>query len=333
MTNGMIITGLLAFLALMIAIAHSIMAVWRAVVPPSGIPRTAGCGSCGYELGTVAASRCPECGADLLRAGVATRAAAVRLGSSLPSALTGWTLLVLTIAIIAFQITPLFSMNRSFGASVGYTSTHTFAPVPPASLSPGPNPSQPADFRLTVNTNIVGISGQPATSGDITLGFSTDKAAVSIAFDDASTADWILTDASGTTLAAGPTLRSDDVLAAFIAIGLDPAVDPDLSGYADRIEILARSALSSPHSYESIYFWTNTRLAPATPTLVQVSGSSRFASPGPFATQGTNDLIPPLIISGVCIFLWILGIVLITRRRARLIAGPRAPNASAARAA
>lgn len=325
---GMMITGVLTFFAFIIAIVLAIMAVWRAVVPPSGTPRTAGCGSCGYELGTTAAGRCPECGADLLRAGIATRATAVRLASSLPAALTGWTLIVVTAAIIIFQIVSIYGITQTVTSGMNYTSNHIFAPVPPANPNPAPGTvaGPTTDFRLTVEIDIVGSVGQRATSGDITLELATAATDATFTFADAATDEWVLTDAAGTTLASGRDLRSDDVIDAFRAIGLDPAANPNVSDYADRIETLAAAALTNPHTYDSVAAQTTGSLPPGVGSLRQVSASSAHTPPNAFTTTNPADLIAPLTIGGVTVCLWILGIVLITRRRARLIAGPKAAS-------
>lgn len=325
---GMMITGVLTILGFVIAVALAIMAVWRAVVPPSGTPRTAGCGSCGYELGTTAAGRCPECGADLLRCGITTRSAAVRLASSLPAALTGWTFIVLSIAVVILQIVSVVGLTQSVASGMNYTSNHIFAPVPPANPNPAPGSAAVpnTDFRLTINIDIVGTIGQPATSGDITLELTANNAAATFTFADASTNDWVLTDGAGATLASGRNIRSDDVLDAFRAVGLDPAAHPDVSDYADRIETLAAAALTNPHTYDSVAARSTVNLPPGVGTLRQVGGSSGYASPTAFTTTSPADLIAPLIIGGVAVSFWILGIVLITRRRARLIAGPKAAS-------
>ena len=114
-----------------ITVALAANAVWRAVMPPPGLPRGAACGSCGYELTTVEGGRCSECGADLLKAGVTTRRNVVRTAGSLPAALLGWTVIAATLAGVGLYVVSWYSITTSTAAMVrGRAAPPTGSPRP-----------------------------------------------------------------------------------------------------------------------------------------------------------------------------------------------------------
>lgn len=78
----------------------------RSVTAPMWMRRRASCGGCGYELESLGAGVCPECGASLIRVGVATPRMAVRLRGSGFLLVIGWTLIVTmaTLPILGFGI-------------------------------------------------------------------------------------------------------------------------------------------------------------------------------------------------------------------------------------
>ncbi len=320
MMIGMMLSGFLFLFVVLIAIGLAAHAVWRAVMPPPGLPRAAGCGSCGYELATLTHGRCSECGADLLKAGVTTRRNAVRTAGSLPAALLGWTAIVLTGGTVLMYAVSIVALTRTgmMGGGLNYTSNYTFRPVAPASQTA-------PDFRLRVDVDVVGNFGMGANSGQISMEIAGPAAKPVILFPDATTDEWIITREDGTELARGRTIRSGDILAAFTAAGLDPAQHPMVSDLADRVEDLAVSALADPFTYE-----TSAALHPMNPTsgaayLQQSGGGSNFGGGAfsPFGPASTLDYIVPLGILGVGLVVWGAGAFFIVRRRARLIEGPR----------
>ena len=294
-------------------------AVWRAVMPPPGLPRNAGCGSCGYELATLAHGRCSECGADLLKAGVTTRRNAVRTAGSLPAALLGWTAIVLTAGTVVMYAISIVTLTRTTMANgTNYTSNYTFRPQPRPGLTA-------PDFRLRVDVDVVGNFGAPATSGQITMELAGPDQTVSILFPDVTTDAWIITAEDASEIASGNDLRSGDILAAFTAAGLPPEQHPVVSEYADRIEDLGVAALNDPFSFETSVMMSATNLPPNAAQLVQSGGTSNFG-PGafnPFGVSSPMDYIVPLAILGLSFLIWAGGMFFIIRRRARLIEGPR----------
>lgn len=320
MMIGMMVSGFLFLFVVMIAIGLAGHAIWRAIMPPPGLPRNAGCGSCGYELATLTHGRCSECGADLLKAGVTTRRNAVRTAGSLPAALLGWTAIVLTVGTILMYAVSIVSLTRTgvMSGNMNYTSNYTFRPIAPAGQTA-------PDFRLRVDIDVFGSYGMAANSGQISMELAGPVTKPVILFPDATTDEWIITHEDGTEIARGRGIRASDLLPAFAAAGLDPAQHPLVADFADRIEDLAVSALANPFTYEtsiSIHF---TNQPPGTPHLLQSGGGSNFGGSAinPFGTTSALDYIVPLGILGVGLVVWAVGMFFIIRRRARLIEGPR----------
>lgn len=324
MMIGMMVSGLFFLLVVLIAFGLAGNAMWRALVPPQGLPRSAGCGSCGYELTTLANGRCSECGADLIMAGVTTRRNAVRTAGSLPAALMGWTLIVTTLVVIAMYTVSILTLTRTnFAAGMPYTSNFTFRPA----RIPSGTDATAVDFRLRVDVDVVGNLGGRASSGEIAMDLSSQGNAVKILFPDATTDAWMITRPDGSEIAAGTDLRDRDILVAFRAIGIDPDANPLVADYAARIEDLSLAALSDPFNYESSLFSVMGGVTTGTVPvhLEQSGGTSNFGGGAlsPFGTGSAADYLVPLGIFGGGLAVWIVGTVFIVRRRGRLIEGPR----------
>lgn len=324
MMIGMMVSGIFFLLVVLIAFGLAGNAMWRALVPPQGLPRSAGCGSCGYELTTLANGRCSECGADLIMAGVTTRRNAVRTAGSLPAALMGWTLIVTTLVVIAMYTVSMVTLTPSnFAAGMPYTSNFTFRPA----RIPSGTDATPVDFRLRVDVDVVGNFGGRASSGEIAMDLSSQGNAVKILFPDATTDAWMITRPDGSEIAAGTDLRDSDILVAFRAIGIDPDANPLVADYAARIEDLSLAALSDPFNYESNLFSVvgGVTIGTVPVHLEQSGGTSNFGGGAfsPFGTGSAADYLVPLGIFGGGLALWIVGTVFIVRRRGRLIEGPR----------
>lgn len=322
---GMMASGFLFLAVVLVAIGLAINAVWRAVMPPPGLPRHAGCGSCGYELTTLGVGRCSECGADLLKSGVVTRRNVVRTAGSLPAALLGWTLLSMSFGVIILYVVSFVSLmgNAGLGGPGGmaYTSNFTFRPARlPA--APDGSPRTTPDFRVLVDVDVAGNFGTRASSGVITMELSAGTDRAVFTFADASTDDWILTGPDGSELAAAQGIRSDDVLVAFAAVGLRPEDHPDISEYADRIEELVINAYQDPFNYESNINLNTFNQGDV--RLYQAGGSSNYSNFNTMMGTGSPaDYLIPLGVLAVTGLGWAVGMFFIVRRRARLIEGPR----------
>ncbi len=333
MFMGMMASGILFLAAILIAVGLAVNAVWRAIAAPAGLPRSAGCGSCGYELTTLQAGRCSECGADLLKAGVNTRRNVIRTAGSVPAAMLGWSLIVLavgTIVIYAVSMASMMAMSQTVvagGGGMPYTSNFTFRPsrLPPA--ADGSRQSPPS-FNLAVDVDVDGNWGMPANSGTILFTLSADEQEAVIAFNDASTDAWVLTGPDGVEIARGEYLAPEDVTAAFRAIGLEEAEHATLPDFAAEITNVADLALQDPLSYETnMMASAGVNANNSGAQLQQSGGTSNWGGMG--AMMGSpSDYIIPIVTFGVCVLVWIGGIVFILRRRAKLLSEPRDAAAS-----
>ncbi len=331
---GMMASGVLFLAAILIAVGLAANAVWRAIAAPAGLPRSAGCGSCGYELTTLQAGRCSECGADLLKAGVNTRRNVIRTAGSVPAAMLGWSLIVISAGTIVIYMVSMVAMTQSvaMGAAGGaggmaYTSNFTFRPsrLPPA--ADGTRQSPPS-FTLAVDVDVDGNWGMPANSGTILFTISADEQEAVIAFNDASTDAWVLTGPDGVEIARGEYLAPEDVSAAFSAIGLEEAEHATLPDFAAEITNVADLALQDPLSYETnMMASAGVNANNSGAQLQQSGGTSNWGGMG--AMMGSpSDYIIPIVTLGVCVLVWIGGIVFILRRRAKLLSEPRDAAAS-----
>lgn len=332
---GMMFSGILFLFIVVVAIGLAANAVWRAVVPPAGLPRGAGCGSCGYELATLEGGRCSECGADLIKAGIATRRNVIRTAGSLPAALLGWTLLVSTLGVVVMYTVSMLSLTQSAmatGAGVaggmGYTSNYTFRPARLGRNADG-TIQTPPDFQVAVDLDVTGAWGSAANSGTLDLLLTSQAQEVKIAFADVTSNAWIMTASDGTQLSTGTGLNADNVLEAFATLGLQADEQPLLTEYADRVIELFDAAQMDPMTYESTYTTGMPRTNQSAAQLDQMGGTQNFGGMNPFMGTGSiKDYIVPLATLGVSVLVWIGGMIFIIRRRARLIEGPRAAVAT-----
>lgn len=338
MMVGMVASGFLFLVAGLFAIGLAINAVWRAVMAPAGLPREAGCGSCGYELTTFEGGRCSECGADLLKAGVNTRRNAVRTAGSVPAALMGWSLLVMVVGVVIMYTVSMVAMTSSFAAAPGgvggmsYASTYTYAPGRLPRAADGTRQATPP-FMLEIDLDVVGTWGTSPTSGTITYTLEANDQQAVIEIADAGTEAWVLTGPDGQELASGQYLQAKDVQTALDAIGLDESAHELIPAYATEIVSLADMVAQDPFSYESTYSMaamngttgmggsTNSN---STVRLTQISGSANYgAMAGMMGSGSSADYIVPVLVFGVGFVVWIGGVIFIIRRRAKLLAQPR----------
>lgn len=321
MFTGMLLGGVIFFGVLLVTVALAANAVWRAVMPPPGLPRGAACGSCGYELTTVEGGRCSECGADLLKAGVTTRRNVVRTAGSLPAALLGWTVIAATLAGVGLYVVSWYSLTTSTAAmaTTNYTATYTFGPTTTYDNEQGRYIS-PADFKVSIAVDVTGDWSGPADTGTITVDLSSGDQQAVIQYPDASDTAWVMI-IGDTEAARGDEFTRDDALAAFRAVGLDPDANPAVPVYATQFETLLDAAQYDPFNYESeTYSFTGDYVIEQTG-----GGMSNAFNGNPFTTGNTTlDVIIPLLIAGGCGLFWLLGVIFIVVRRNRLVAGPRA---------
>ncbi|MFK7885005.1 MAG: hypothetical protein AB8F26_12585 [Phycisphaerales bacterium] len=323
MIAGFMIAGIAWIVLLLLTIGLAANAVWRAVMPPPGTPREAGCGSCGYELTTLEHGRCSECGADLLKAGVSTRRNTVRIAGSLPAGIMGWTVLSVTLSSVVLYAISIVSMMANVGGIAGggvaFDSNFSFGTEETYDNETGAF-VRDIDFGITIEVDVIGNWGSPPTSGTIIAILEHNDQRTEIQFNDASVADWQMVDATGEVIGSGTSFASSDAKAALDAIGLTDDSSADAPAIAQEVEALIDGALNDPFSYETNVLMMNTTAQ----RLVTQNGGTSFSNVGnPFASQSAADWIIPLVLVGVTFIVWLVGLIWMVRRRARLIAGPR----------
>ncbi len=324
MVVGMMASGVLLLLAGLIGIGLAANAVWRAIFAPPGMPRDAGCGSCGYELATLVSGRCSECGADLLKAGVMTRRNVIRTAGSLPAALLGWTLLVISVATVVVYAISIMQFSAGFGGGAAgampYTSNYTFTPARPPRADDGSRQAAP-DFEVVVDVDITGTWGSPANSGSIEVEFTSSGQTATLTFSDVTLDQWVLTGPDGGELATGMFVEPEDVLTAFASVGLTPDSEPLIGEYAQPVVDLVDGALADPFMYETNLAATATAGGQSAYQLQRGGGTQNFG--GVTAMSSGADLWS-LVILGVMVFIWTGGMAFIVRRRSKLLRQPRA---------
>lgn len=330
MIAGFALIGFAWIAVFFLTIGLACNAVWRAVMPPPGTPRHAGCGSCGYELTTLDHGRCSECGADLLKAGVATRRNIVRTAGSLPAGIMGWTILSAvtgSIILYAFAIISMLSgaggLMAAAGGGTGYDSNYSFGSPETYDTDSGEF-ARDFDFDMTVDIDVIGDWSGPATSGTIAATLESGDQTVEIRFDDASTADWVMVGPAGETIGTGTRFTSTNAKVALDALGLTDDAEPRAPDIASEVETIIDSALNNPFNYEVDLYSinpNNTRL------LIETGGSSYNNVGGmrgnPFASNSPADWIVPIVVTGLTLAVWLGGLLWMIRRRSRLIQGPR----------
>jgi len=98
---GLGFASLFVFLAAPLVLAWLPLLLWRLLGNRRRAPAQPACARCFYPTATLTSSRCPECGADLLREGVITPAMRVRQGGGVLLAASAWTILVGIAALVA----------------------------------------------------------------------------------------------------------------------------------------------------------------------------------------------------------------------------------------
>lgn len=306
----------------LLAIGLSANAIWRAVMPPAGLPRGASCGSCGYELGAIA-ERCSECGADLLKAGIMTRRNAIRMAGSLPAALMGWTVIATALGGVAFGITMAVVFARQGGQLVSQNYAATVRLAPMAHLhDDGRTYAPSADYTVVFDVDVVGAWGAPADSGSITVTVrGPDRESVVVM--NAQSGAWQLFDHAGAEVASGIAFDPDDAAEVYRLAGLDVAENAALNHESSQLGGLLNRAYDDPFNIDNDAITTlglvGMQPDQALGGLRRTGATTNFNPMAGFSA----GLVESMAVSGVVLIIWGVGIVLIVRRRAKVIRDPR----------
>lgn len=110
--------GMLAPLVVLALVVASVRAIWRTVTLPRLVKAGGACERCGYAVADLTSFTCPECGEDLRRVGIITPAMEARRRGSLFAAIAGWTFLCAVVAYAGVMATAVLSI-QGVGPTIG----------------------------------------------------------------------------------------------------------------------------------------------------------------------------------------------------------------------
>jgi len=324
---GAMLSYFLMIAAALMAIGLSINTIWRAIMAPSGLPRQgAACGSCGYELVTLAEGRCSECGADLLKSGVNTRHTMVRTAGSLAAAIMGWSIIMIVLTSIVFGVGLAFIAMNAGGMGTTtqtITTTQSFRPDRFDADGDGSR-TRSAEYEVAITFDGEYDWNIGAQTGTVTIEVSGDDVTTPLTLGfDVETEDFTVTADDGTLLDSGIGYTGDDAETLLAAAGLD-TTGAGLAFETQQLGDLFEGVLDDPMNFE-----TNV-LMNSTPTVGGLSNSGSSANYGgnsmnPFTSSSTEMFVA----GGVLLFcglVYLGGLIFIVRRRSKMIARPRAAD-------
>lgn len=290
-----------------------VIAIWRTITVPPELSRATSCGGCGHEISTLGAGRCPECGGDLLRVGLATRRMAITLRGSLPMALLGWTVLVgLGTAIIGYVVAMAVMMS-SFSAGGGGFSTTMSGRISPGLASAAPRAAPNYTIGYTLDSSMGGVG----ITGTLELDLVGPGSQQSIATIDLSNESYSIVDSTGVQIDSGPRFNAAAAQKLYQSAGLTPTGDAELTAETDELALWVRDASRQPFAFGQ-NFSMGGRAAASPLTATQTSVTSNA---GTFAGGSSSGMTALAVGVAVVLAVYIIGLVLIVRRRGKLLRG------------
>jgi hypothetical protein len=265
--------------------------LWQCLVIP-GTPREPVCGRCGYGVEGLSTLMCPECGADLLVAGISTRAILMRSRGSTLWAVIAWTLVWFTFAGGGFMTFGSMLITRramAQASTMTQTWTNTLTPKSGAAAS------------VIVATEMRMATSNKAAAILVTLTLN-DGSAWDMRIDP-SAGEYSVIRPDKTEAIPSTSLGPGAAGAFFAAAGLD-ITSAAIKNEADDLDVVIKSIQMSPYT-----------------TADQLSLTAYTAAPVSYTSSGTPALgIGPdammfAIAGAVFLVFWIVGIALILVRR------------------
>lgn len=328
---GILLSYFLMIGGALMAVGLSVNAIWRAIMPPSGLPRDgAACGSCGYELVTLSQGRCSECGADLLKSGVNTRHTMVRTAGSLPAAVMGWSIIMIMLSGIAFMIGVAVTAMNGTGmgnAPQTITTTQSFRPERFDNDGDGVR-TRSADYGFTIvfDGEYDWSLGNSVVSGTVSIEVEGDDVTTPLTLlYDVESEDYTVTASDGTLLDSGTGYSEQDAATLLATAGLDTA-DAGLAVEAEQVGELFQGVLDDPQSYEMVVL---SGVGSSVGGVSNTNGSTNYGTGGmgnPFSSSSTEMMVAGGILL-LSLLIYAAGLVFIVRRRGRIISRPRAAAA------
>lgn len=303
--------------------------LYRALFVPPGFDDTKGghCAACGYVLGSLSDNRCPECGVDLLKAGVLTRRMFIQLRGSSVGAISAWTVMVFSAGGVAIAIwgsvvqTSYWMNNAMTGMGGSYTQIVTY----------GPQTEWDDETReLTGDTFEVRFE-LPSDSMSQAL-IDPLRVVLELPSGDEYTMEieergaWTLGGPGGDRVGEGEALNAETIDRLFEAGGFDTS-DEAYRSYSGQIFVLADVAKSGGVSAIQSEGHTKLMTVQATGDYAYALAQNGWSTGG---TAGTGFGIPggiPYTLWGPVLYgfiglvvVYFVGLVMILRRRRKILA-------------
>ncbi len=220
--------------------------IYRAVTVPSGFDKEndGQCAACGYVLGSLSHQQCPECGVDLLKAGVITRRMYMQLRGSTAGALAAWSILFFStagtaLAIWGSVINTNQVMNTGFGGSMNYTQIASYGPE--TSWDEENRELLGEDFTARIEMVIDSMSQQRI--GDVSLILEMpDGTEYTMEVDD--DLAWKLENEKGKKVESGDELNPDVVDKLFEMGGFDIS-DETYRSFSSQLSVLVEQSVDN----------------------------------------------------------------------------------------
>jgi hypothetical protein len=246
---GEVFLTLLPFIPASMLVLFFFVAVnvlYRALTVPPGFDKhnDGHCAACGYVLGTLSDQRCPECGVDLLKAGVLSRRMFIQLRGSSFGAIAAWTVLFFSFAGTAVAVwggvvqTNQMMSNVYTGGAVNYTQVASYGPK--TNWDETTREIIGEAFTARIEIGIDSMSQQAL--GGVTLVLAMpDSTEYSIEINEDGA--WEIINEKDKQIATGDKLSADVIDQLFALAGFDPK-DPIFRSYSSQLYVLTDAAIS-----------------------------------------------------------------------------------------
>ena len=277
-----------------------IMLMWRGLRVPRQIPKHPSCSNCGYRVLDLPNWTCPECGQDLRRIGITTRALVARHRGSTFGVVTGWTLIMLCITAVGMMIV---------WAKVIYSSVQAVSSGS-VSYSVGMTPMSGAGYTIQFDlsgTSSMGTASLSTNTLDLVL--TTDDGASTMLTMDGNTGvmQYTLIGPDASSL-EGSATADQAISMLYESAGLDTDGVLEMSEMAD-LTSYAETALSLPEMVDNS--------VPSQFFMGSASSSGLWSSSAGVLFQTDYTYVRVTLAIGALV--WIVGLVLVIRRRRRLL--------------
>lgn len=306
--------------------------LYRALSVPAGFDKDndGHCGACGYVLGSLSDQRCPECGVDLLKAGLLTRRMLIQLRGSSAGALAAWTVLFFAFGGTSLAIWGgVIQTNQMMSNATFMGGASTYSQV----VSYGPETGWDAETReiigedFTARIEIMIDSGSQQLMGEVLLVFEVpNKPEYTIAiYEDSS---WELRNSNEKRVDSGDQFTAEVIDQLFALGGFDPD-DGVYRSYSGQLFVLTDSAVSDGVS--GVQSSGVMRLAKAQEGNEQGYNLTSYGWTTNYGTGTTTTTFtglptmpfsvwsPVLYTFLVLLVVYIVGVVLILRRRRNIL--------------